>query len=264
MRKISAFFIVLFATSLCYAEPSVHEIYQAAETGNFTRADAMMGEVLRAHPESAKAHFVNAELLTKEGKLAGAHEELAKAKSLDPELKFASPVAVSELTAKLSPVAQHPTGTQSGSSSLTIFAIVICGLALIAFFMMRRRNTVQVFPASGMPMGSSYPNGPSPMGPMGSMGGVGYPPSAGMGGSGLMGSLATGAALGAGMVAGEVLAHRLMDGNGREIQPGMGNNNFQSDSNSGNYDMGGQNFGVSGNDWGDSGGGFDDDSSGSW
>ena len=263
MRKIISLLIAMFAVTICYAEPSVHDIYEAAKAGNYLRADALMKEVLEAHPNSAKAHFVHAELLAKENKLPNALEEFNRAKSLDPSLKFASQTAVDELTMKLSVVSQRSnsgvSNSGNGGSSLTIFFLIIAGVAIVLFLVLRRRNAVQVYPANGMPSTGAYPGGPIQGGPMG--GGY-YPPQTG-GGSGLMGSLATGAALGAGMVAGEVLAHKLMDSNGREIQPGS--NGFQGD-NSGNYDMGGNDFGVSGNDW-DSSGGSDlggDSGGGDW
>ena len=101
-----------------------------------------------------------------------------------------------------------------------------------------------------------------------------YPSGGGGMGSGLMGSLATGAALGAGMVAGEALAHRLVDG-------APGSNQVVGDSFTGtpntNADMGGQDFGVSGaSSWDDStsssswdssadmGGGFDSGGGSDW
>ena len=35
---------------------SIHDVYQAAEAGNMAKAQAMMEQVLRDHPDSAKAH----------------------------------------------------------------------------------------------------------------------------------------------------------------------------------------------------------------
>ncbi|HTT39312.1 MAG TPA: tetratricopeptide repeat protein, partial [Burkholderiales bacterium] len=47
------------------AEPTIHQVYQAADAGNYREAQAMMDQVLRDHPNSAKAHFVEAELLAR-------------------------------------------------------------------------------------------------------------------------------------------------------------------------------------------------------
>ncbi len=257
MYKVIVFLVAFIFAGLCLAEPSVHDIYQAAEAGNFARADAMMGEVLNAHPDSAKAHFVHAELLVKEGKLGLAQGEFGKAKALDPTLKFASPAAIEELSSKFnssSKFANSMPTPSSGNSNLMLFIVIICVAGVALFFILRRRNTSAVNPVQNMPMGGNgFGNSNTPMN---SAGGVN---PAASGGSGLMGSLATGAALGAGMIAGEVLAHKLFDSSGREIQPGSGGH--QANSGEGNYDMGGQDFGVSGNDWGDSGG---DSSGGDW
>ena len=253
MHKIIAFLVVLFFAGLSFAEPSVHDIYQAAESGDFSRANAMMSEVLIAHPNSAKAHFIHAELLAKEGNLSEAQSEFGKAKSLDPSLKFATPTATEELDNKINSRSKSAIpNTPSGSNSLTLFVILICIAGGILFFILRRRNIPSNYPASNTPMGSNSFGGNNPVNPGGFS-------QAAPGGSGLMGSLATGAALGAGMIAGEVLAHKLLDGSGREIQTGSGG--YQPNSGEGNYDMGGQDFGVSGNDWGDSGG---DSSGGDW
>lgn len=53
----------------------------------------MMDKVLRDHPGSAKAHFVEAELLAKQDRLANAASELTTAERLAPGLPFANPQA---------------------------------------------------------------------------------------------------------------------------------------------------------------------------
>ena len=75
-------------------------------------------------------------------------------------------------------------------------------------------------------------------------------------GSGIMSSLATGAAVGAGMVAGEEIAHHLMDGgSSHDFQSSPGNDWAPQI----NGDMGGADFGVSdGGSWDDGSGGFSD------
>ena len=103
------------------ADPTLHEVYQAAEAGNYREAQAMMDQVLRDHPNSAKAHFVEAELLAKQGRLAEARGELATAERLQPGLPFAKPGSVEELKARLAssypvrqPVTSAPTGQPQG------------------------------------------------------------------------------------------------------------------------------------------------------
>src|ERR1700731_1653825 len=83
------------------ADPTVHQIYEAAEAGHFEQAQQMMDQVLRDHPKSAKAHYVQAELYAKQGKTASARYELRHAEELDPGLSHVDPRSVQKLKAQL-------------------------------------------------------------------------------------------------------------------------------------------------------------------
>jgi len=50
----------LGGTALADTDPTVHQIYEAASSGHLDQAQQMMDQVLRDHPESAKAHYVQA------------------------------------------------------------------------------------------------------------------------------------------------------------------------------------------------------------
>ena len=76
------------------AAPTIHEVYVAAEAGKFTEAQTMMDQVLKEHPNSAKAHFVEAELLAKQGKFAAAQQSLDTAERLSPGLPKVDAAAV--------------------------------------------------------------------------------------------------------------------------------------------------------------------------
>jgi len=242
------------------AEPTLHEVYQAAESGRLKEAEAMMSQVLREHPNSAKAHFVEAELLAREGRPDSAKAELATAERLEPGLAFAKPQSVEALRNRLNgtprrvvePAAAGPAAPAAAEFPWTM---VLLGGALLvaAIFFFRSLNRPRILPASGVPgygPGGGYPQpyGAGGAGPVG--------PAAGGGmGSGILGGLATGAALGAGMIAGEALMHRVIDGGHHgdasvvpppAALPDAGN------------DMGGSDFGVSdGGSWDDGGGGGD-------
>ena len=202
---------VLLASNPVFAEASLPEIYQAVQSGQLAKADAMMKEVLQNHPNSAKAHYVAAELYLKEGKLDAARNHFVKAENLAPGLPFAQPESVQKLQVQLASGAAGSAAAQGSIFSNPIFWGLIAILVVGIIIVMRRRKaeTVQVYnaPSAGYP---GTPGGP----PAGYPGGPGYPgaPAAGGMGSGLMGSLATGAALGAGMVAGQALANNLMGG----------------------------------------------------
>ena len=58
------------------AEPTLNQVYEAVHAGRLNQAHGMMTEVLRDHPNSAKAHYVEAEILAKEGRYGEAQGEL--------------------------------------------------------------------------------------------------------------------------------------------------------------------------------------------
>ena len=207
---------ILLTSNMVFAEATLPEVYKAVQSGQMAKADAMMKEVLQNHPNSAKAHYVAAELYLKEGKLEVARNHFIKAQNLAPGLPFAQAESVQKLQVQLSSGAG---GSVTGSSPSSIFsnpifwgliAILVVGVIIV----MRRRKAqaVQVYnaPSAGYPGAPGTPGGPTPY-PGGPAGYPGAPAAGGMG-SGLMGSLATGAALGAGMYAGQALASSLMGG----------------------------------------------------
>jgi len=61
----------------------------------------MLDRVLRDHPDSAKAHFVQAEIDAAEGHRDLARAELARGEELKPGLPDVKPRAEQELKAKL-------------------------------------------------------------------------------------------------------------------------------------------------------------------
>lgn len=87
--------------AMAQAEPTLKQVYEAAQAGRMEQAQTMMQQVLVAHPKSAKAHFVQAELSARQGELGRARDSLATAEKLAPGLPFAKPEAVQSLRAKL-------------------------------------------------------------------------------------------------------------------------------------------------------------------
>ena len=257
---------LLLIASMCFSvgaamadnSPTLDQVYQAAHSGRLDEAQRMMDKVLAEHPNSAKAHFVEAELSAKQGQMSKAGDELAAAQRLKPDLSFASPQAVQDLKnliASSHRVSQAPVNNyQAESGNSFPWGMLFLGFGVIAIivFVMRAMNARNpaTFPSNYQPgMQNPYPS-PMPMQPYG--GGMAPMGTAGGGiGSGIMGGLATGAAVGVGMVAGEALAHRFMDGGHNEVSnvapvaDTWGNN--VSDN------MGGADFGIADNSsWDDS------------
>ncbi|HWU98998.1 MAG TPA: tetratricopeptide repeat protein [Oxalicibacterium sp.] len=256
------------------ADPTIQQVYQQASAGHLAQAQQMMEMVLRDHPNSGKAHFVDAELLARQGNLSSAKNELASAERLEPGLPFAKPAAVQELKSLLTARQSHvgsasfmpsvtASNTTPGGFSWNIIILVLLGVALFAYFI-NRRTRPAMQPTSTTPSFgggySGYSTGTSAYG-SGAM-----PPSSGIG-SGILGSLATGAAVGAGVVAGEALMHRVLDGNG---QPALSSGVAGTSATAGDwsriapapepdYDMGGNDFGLNDDtSWDDNGNAGDD------
>jgi len=267
------------------ADPTLHQVYQAAEAGRYREAQSMMDQVLKDHPNSAKAHFVEAELLARQGLTKEAQTELSTAERLEPGLPFAKSESVAALRQRLGtavagtiPVTAAAASTASaslpGQAGSVPWGLILGGLAFIVIvsllFNRNRRPAPWAMPAPtpapaapGNGWGNNQWGAPAAPG----YGSVPQAPSGGMG-SGLLGSLATGAAVGAGVVAGEALMHRMLDGGGSHRDSLSSLQNVQPDNlqipapfaDAGNSDMGGQDFGISdSSSWDDSSSGSSDD-----
>ena len=250
---------VLLTSNVAMAEATLPQVSQAIQSGQLAKADAMMKEVLQNHPNSAKAHYIAAELYLKEGKLDAARNAFARAENLAPGLPFAQAESVQRLQTQLrttNALGQESAGVGSILSNPLFWILIAILIAGVVFFMKNRKRPEPVQVYNAPTANSPYPGAPGSYPP----GAPGYPGAAAPGaGSGLMGSLATGAALGAGMVAGQALASHLM-GSGNQANPGNVNNDFNQ--------VGGPvadapNFGVrDGSSWDDAGSNSWDDGGG--
>lgn len=227
-------------------DASMHQVYLAAEAGKFIEAQTMMDKVLHDHPNSAKAHFVEAELLAKQGLLTNAGVELNTAERLQPGLPFVKPETLQNLkkriasasTSVIQPNISDQIKLPPAKEWMAIILLIL-GMALIGLIIVivRSRNATKFLANnySGNAPGSNLPSVAA---------GMGQPAASGMG-SGIIGSLATGAAMGAGVVAGEALMHHFIDGDKKTDHDNSPWNTANAASNSGSKDdMGGNDFGV--------------------
>lgn len=262
--------------AMAQSEPTLKQVYDEAQAGRVEQAQVMMQQVLVAHPGSGKAHFVQAELYARQGKASLAREALATAEKLTPGLAFAKPEAVSALRAQLS--AKSNTSSNLGASSNRAapmaapvapassfpwgIVLALGGGAIALFIYMQRKKQT---PGMTMPQSAYANQAPMQGGLSGQQGfgmgnqavnngygqpqgngmnnGYGQPQGNGMGGR-IMGGLATGLAVGAGVMAAQAIGKSLM-GNDTpaDAQPGHASNGGQENL-AGNNDMGGQNFGL--------------------
>jgi uncharacterized protein len=241
-------FVGLSFSNFAQAEPTLNQVYEAVQAGKLDEAQTMMQQVLVARPNSAKAHFVQAEISAKRGKFDRAREELATAEKLAPGLPFAKAESVAQLRTQLAgTVPSAPASSNSVNNSMQraaqtqspmqapaapassfpwAMALGLGGIAALgAFLVLRRRaaTSAQTF-TPNMAQSNSFPNNATPNnGAMGSAPfgngtapgyqapGNGFGQSAGSGlGGRVAGGLATGLAVGAGMMAAQALGRNLM------------------------------------------------------
>jgi hypothetical protein len=256
------------------ADPTIREVYAAAHAGQVDKALDMMNVVLKDHPNSAKAHFIEAELLAHQHRYAEARAELGAAEKLAPGLPGIQPQAVSALKAQLN---GGPTTAGTVARSEVVpqashgfpWGLLIIGgvIVFVVLAILRRRNRVDPYqaPMGGAGYGGNPYGGPQQGGP-GFGGGYGQPgygaPQQGGFGSGLMGNLAAGAAAGVGIAAGERLIDGMFGGHDRErVVEREAPSQPQWNPDDANRDMGGNDFGISDDsswDSSDGGGGGDD------
>lgn len=260
------------------ALPTVDEVQATAQRGDYAGAEKMMREVVAAKPDSARAHYVLAEILAHERKFPEAAEHASRARTLDPAIKFtdstkfsafehllereqAAEKKSSATTPAVMPAApsMRAAPVQSSGGGVPVWLLIV-GVVVFIWLVtrwMRNRTAVQSQPAmaGGYGMGSGMGYGP------------GVPQQPTSGGPGMLGvGLAAAGGVAAGMLA-EKLLHEGHDerslprdtGGGSGLMPGS----FDSDSNGAANDLASRDvdFG-SGDGWGGGGGGGGDDFSG--
>ena len=257
------------------AEPTIAEIYATAQSGKLDQAQVMVQQVLISHPKSAKAHFVQSELFARQGNLSRAREALVLAETEAPGLPFAKPEAVQHLRAQLAvtqplatsgaTAAPHTPPSPASSGNWALPVLLTGGVMLLGYFMFRKRAPAADPQAPVYPSGLS---GPQTFGTAG-QGSYGQPmygqaPSSGLGGK-IMGGVATGLAVGAGVIAAEAIGRSLMGDHNARASSVENYDNGTPGSFSGNADMGGQSFGLNDtSSWDDAGSSSDGGISGDW
>lgn len=208
MKRIAAIFLLLpllLFASLAQAVPTVDEVQSAVKAGRHEQAETMMREVVAAKPESAKAHYVLAELLAHNGRREEALKEVREARRIDPSIKFADPVKFARFEEMLQSPAKaggsggagayagpntgtvaapggNPTrstaattrGNESSAGSgmpswIWLVGAAVLGFAAWRYFSSRRTASSAAAPmaAAGMAPGAGHPAAGYPAGPGG-------------------------------------------------------------------------------------------------
>jgi hypothetical protein len=244
MKRLFATALLIFFSLAAFALPSVDAVQAEVNRGNYVQAEAMMREVVAAKPNSAKAHYLYAEILAHNKSFDLAAQEARLARQNDPAIKFTSPEKFrnfEELIQREQRIAATPAVNPAVSPRQSAQPVVVrqqpapaadrgmpgwvwgLGFAAVAFVIWRVVTARQRQQAAMMPMaaggatygGAAYGGGPGYVG-----GGMqpGYGPMAPGGGSGMLG---TGLAVAGGFAAGMV-AEKLIHGSGSSAaEPGV-------------------------------------------
>ncbi len=272
-RALVGLCMVLMST-FAWALPTEQQVQEAISQKNYTQAESMMAEVVGDKPNSAKAHYVYAELLAHNGNFDRASTEAAKARQLDPNIAFTDPAKFKSFEDLLRREQSNgsarsravPTGGSVNSSApMTASSgggipgwVWLLGLVVVGMFIWRGFQRSRAMAGASMTGGQpGYGSGPGYGGPGAPMGGAPY---GGYGPGGVpvqqpgRGMLGTIGAVGAGVAGGVLLDEMLHRNNG-----GSGGGGFIPDAGAATDSAGRDlqdrsiDFG-SGNDW-DSGGG---------
>lgn len=128
--------ITMAGAVMAQADAAIEQANQAAREGHVAQAQRMMVAVLRDHPNSARAHFVEAELLARQAQFAKAREEFDTAERLAPGLPFARADAVQALRRDLAPTHTRTAGSSPAGGHWGI-AAALAGGALLAWLLAR-------------------------------------------------------------------------------------------------------------------------------
>ena len=267
--------------AMAQTEPTLDQVYQEAQAGRVEHALQLMQPVLRAHPGSAKAHYVEAELLARQGSASKAREELGVADRLAPGLPFAKPESVQSLRRELaSPdgVARSSFASSIGrapaapGSSIPWGVLLAVGGGGLVAWLLTRLGRPAAGPGLAVPCAYAAQSPAPAWAPAGMSAAGGIPVSAaapglaspgGGLGSQVAGGLATGLAVGAGVMAAEAIGKSLFGGQqhaaGMQGLPAETRSDPMVVNTAANPDLGGRDFGVNdAGSWDDAGGGGSD------
>ncbi|WP_225032696.1 tetratricopeptide repeat protein [Paraburkholderia sp. XV] len=106
---------LMLVSGTAFALPTATQIETTIQQGDWQKADSQLNEVLKAHPDSARAHYLYAQVLDREGRPAEALTQLQQAKTLDPQVRFTDPARFAQTEARLRSDAARVSGGAGGS-----------------------------------------------------------------------------------------------------------------------------------------------------
>lgn len=258
-------------STMAQSPPSMNDIYATAKAGDLEKAQVMVQQVLLSYPKSGKAYFVQAELYSRQGKLDRARESLSNAEKYAPGLPFAKAEAVQSLRAQLATnaVVKPLSGAASrysapspvATSSSWFLPLLLTGGVIVALFFYFRKRNAGAADQHSLYANNQGLNGPQIFGaggasaiqPAYALPGYqpGYPQQAaepGMG-SRIAGGVATGLAVGAGVMAAQAIGRNFLGDQARPNTEASSAGSKLYEPISYNTDVGGDTFGISDTSW---------------
>jgi len=109
--------LMLVSAAAFAAVPTAGQIEQSMTQGNWSQADSQLNEVLQAHPNNAKAHYLYAQVLDREGRSSDALAQVQQARTLDPAIKFTDPSRFNAMEARIRSDANRVNSSSNTSNS---------------------------------------------------------------------------------------------------------------------------------------------------
>jgi tetratricopeptide (TPR) repeat protein len=107
-----------FAPLAQAAPPSLKQVESVLNQGDYARAQQMLTEVVQAYPRDARARYIYAQVLDRNGQAAEGLRQIEQARQLDPSLKFAPNGRFTQVERKIGADAQRE-GAPAASTAPT-------------------------------------------------------------------------------------------------------------------------------------------------
>ncbi len=107
---------LMLVSGAAFAVPTATQVETAIQQHNWQKADTELAEVLQAHPDNARAHYLYAQVLDEQGRYADALTQIQQAKTLDPHVRFTDPARFAQTEARIRTDAARAGGLQTNTT----------------------------------------------------------------------------------------------------------------------------------------------------
>jgi len=169
MKKILIAFAFSLLSVTAFAEATFQQVETFIEQQQYEVASLALKEIIANHPNSAKAYYAMSQAQAGLGNLEKAQFALNKAKSIDPELKFATSSNIASLEQAITPQTKKIEVVTESHFWRNLFLGIVVGLILFGLYILFFRKKEDPTPDTkftGVDYGDPKPSGPKgPTGP---------------------------------------------------------------------------------------------------